>query len=286
MAMEDALLTILSTWKGRQAIQAEFEAGGFFLPRRYQERIIEFCGPNVSNDLARYWDEVAMEWVCSAGKGSPDKRRFMVQPRYRSPYLDELAEKMDFADPHYRNAPIHRCAFEYMKKNHDRDFAFPETAMFESMKEAEIESHRISSAGWGGKKKDIIPFAWQFATKMNFVSKNRRFVKKSAAGLVFEFRVDVGGIPDCTRSLPLLFDVYHESDPDFRYSPVSFDMIIPGFSRYAYCVSPKSYVLGILAHVEFFDLLYNSFQAEPAAAALKSASLTQDSTGSRRARRR
>jgi hypothetical protein len=202
-----------------------------------------------------------MEIVCSAGKVSPDKRRFMVQPRYRSAYLDELAARMDFADPRYRNAPIHKCAFEYMKKNNDRDFAFPETVMFESMKEAEIQRHGISSAGWGGKKTDLIPFAWQFATNKNFARKNRRFAKKSAAGLVFAFGVDVGGVPECTRSLPLLFDIYHESDPDFRYSPVSFDRIIPGFSRYAYCVSPKSFVLGILAHVEFFELLYNSFQA-------------------------
>jgi hypothetical protein len=259
--MEDPLLSILSTWKGRPAMQANLEARGFFVPRRWQDRMIQFCGPNVSTDLTRYWDESAMETVCSAGKGSPDKRKFMVEPRYHSVYLDELAARMDFADPYFRNAPIHRCAFEYMKKNHDRDFAVNETAMFESMKEAEIQSHAISSAGWGGKKKDLIPFAWQFATEMNFVSKNRHFVKKSAAGLVFEFKVDVGGIPDCTRYLPLLFDIYHESEPDFRYSPVSFDRMIPGFSRYAYCASPKSFVLGLLAHVEFFDLFYNSFQA-------------------------
>jgi hypothetical protein len=265
--MEDALLRLLSTWKGRQAMQADFEARGFFLPRHYQDRMIDFCGPNVSTDLTHYWDESAMEAVCSAGKGSPDKRKFMVRPCYHSTYLDELAARMDFADPYFRNAPIHRCAFEYMKKNHDRDFAVKETAMFESMKEPEIQGHAISSAGWGGKKKDLIPFAWQFATKRNFVSKNRRFVKKSTAGLAFEFRVDVGGIPDCTRSLPLLFDVYHENDPDFRYSPVSFDRIVPGFSRYAYCASPKSFVLGILAHVEFFDLLYNSFQTRPVATA-------------------
>ena len=260
--MEDALLAILATWKGRPAFQTELEARGFSLHRLWQEKRLDVCGPNGSSGLSRYRDETAMETVCSAGKGNPDKRKFMVQPRYHSTYLDELAAGMDFAEPPFRNPPIHRCMFEYIKRSYyDRDFAINETALFESLKEPEIKGHSISSAGWQGKKKDLIPFARQFSAKRHFGIRGTRFVKGSPVGLRFEFKVDLGGIPYCAATLPLNFDIYHESDPTFRYDSVSFDRIIPGFSRYAYCASPDSYVLGTLAHIEFFDLLSSSFKA-------------------------
>jgi hypothetical protein len=259
--MEDALLMVLSTWKGRPAMQADLEARGFFLPRVWQERLIDFCGPNGSTGLSHYWDESAMETVCSAGKGSPDKRKFMVRPHYHSAYLDELAARMDFAEAPFRNPPIHRCLYQHMKKSYyDRSFALNETALFESLKETEIKSHSISSAGWQGRKKDVIPFARQFGATRHFTGKGTTFVKKAPGGLRFRCRVDLGGVPDCTATVPLLFDIYHESDPNFRYGPISFDRIIPGFSKYAYCGSPNSYVLGILAHIELFDLLSKSFQ--------------------------
>jgi hypothetical protein len=259
--MEAVLLAVLSTWTGRQRLQVDLEARGFFLPTRWQESMINFCAPNWSGDLNRYWDETAMETVCSAGKGSPDKRKFMVQPGYHSAYLDELAAKIDFAEAPFRNPPLHRCMYEYMKRAYyDRGFALNETALFESLKESEMKSHSISSAGWQGRKKDVIPFAYKFARMRQFTASRGRFVKRSATGMCFEFRPDLAGIPYCAAKIPLRFDIYHKSDPTFRYEWISFDRIIPGFSKYGYCASADSYVLGILAHIEFFDLLSSSFQ--------------------------
>jgi hypothetical protein len=259
--MENALLATLSNWKGRPSFQADLEARGFFLARRWQEQMIDFCGSIGSSDLNRYWDETAKETLSSAGKGNPDKRKFMVQPGYHSIYLDELAAKMDFAETPFRNPPLHRCMYEYVKKSYyDQDFAINETTFFESLKEPEIKAHAISSAGWQGRKKDVIPFARQFGAMRHFTGKGTTFVKNAPGGLRFQFKVDLGGVPDCTATVPLLFDIYHESDPVFRYGPISFDRIIPGFAKYAYCGSPDSYILGILAHIEFFDLLSNSFR--------------------------
>jgi hypothetical protein len=257
--MQVALLQKLSRWQGRGAVQSAFELRGFSLPRIWQERMIQFCGLENAVELNRYWDEVAAETISSAGKGDPKQRKFLVEPGYRSSYLDELAAKMNFAEPPFRYPPLLKGLHEYLKKYSDRTFAPKESAFFESIKEPEIAKFSISSSGWTGRKRGLVPYAKQLGELRGYVRKRGRFVKKSPAGLTFEFKVDAGGNPDCTASLPLQFYIYHSDEPDFVYEATLFDRIVPGFDRYAYCGSPNSFVLGVLAHIEFFDVLYHSF---------------------------
>ena len=72
----------------------------------------------------------------------------------------------------------------------------------------------------------------------HFTGKGTTFAKKAPDGLRCQFKVDLGGVPDCTATVPLVFEIYHESNTAFRYGPISFDRIMPGFSKYAYCGSP------------------------------------------------
>jgi len=77
--------------------------------------------------LNRYWDEVAMETIGSVGQGDPNVRRFNIQPKYHSEFLDELVEKIDFAKPPFRYPPPIRCLFEFTKRLYnDREFSFDE----------------------------------------------------------------------------------------------------------------------------------------------------------------
>jgi hypothetical protein len=139
--MHRPLLQMLSAWCGRQTAQAAFEQHGFCVHRLWQERMIAFCGEGSAVDLNRYWDEYAVEVICSAGNADPDGRRFMVEPVYRSSYLDELAAKMDFAEPPDRSPPLIKCLYEHYKKSHrDRAFVDSETIFFESAKQEEIRS--------------------------------------------------------------------------------------------------------------------------------------------------
>jgi hypothetical protein len=258
--MQHALLGVVSTWRGRQVTQSALEERGFSLPRKWQETMIDFCGPECAVALNRYWDEVAAEVVCSAGKVNPDARKFLIEPGYRSSYLDELATKRDFGEPPYRFPPLLKCLYEYVRKSHrDRAFLDRQTSYFESLKDGEIAKFSISSVGLTGRKTDIIPFVEKFSSARGFNAQGLRFVRKAPAGLVFEIKVDIGGIPEMGAGLPIQFYIYHESDPDFAYESTLFDMIVPGFSKYEYCPSPDSCVLGILAHVEMFDVLSHSF---------------------------
>jgi hypothetical protein len=55
--------------------------------RIWQRRMVEFCGTGSDVELDRYWNDVAMETMCSAGKGDPNTRKFMVNPSYRSLFV-------------------------------------------------------------------------------------------------------------------------------------------------------------------------------------------------------
>jgi hypothetical protein len=261
--MHNALLDALENWRGRQAAEFILEDRGFLIHRAWQQRILDFCGTENAKGLNRYWDEVAREFVTSAGKGDSNSRKFIVEPRYRSLYLDELAAKVNFAEPPVRYPPPVKCMYDYNKKVlSDRDFFLNESSAIELLKEQEFVSHSISIEGWTGLKRDVVPFAKQFSGTQGFVARRNRFAKKCANGLIFEIKVDLGGNPDCGLGLPLQFYIYHENDKGFVFEATLFDRIVPGFSKYAYCQSPKSHILGILAHIDLFDILLHSFESK------------------------
>lgn len=113
-----------------------------------------------------------------------------------------------------------------------------------------------------GKKRDVVPFVKLFADSKGFVTRRNRFRKKTSNELIFEFYVDAGGTPRLTSKLPLNCIIYHVSDPDFIFEISWFNNIIPGFKWYTVFSTPLSGVLGVLAHVEMFDIIYHSFQDE------------------------
>jgi hypothetical protein len=256
---EHALLDVLSAWHGRRTVQTAFEARGFLVHKSWQTRVIALCGEEKRDLLNRYWDEVAMETIACVGQGDPQARIFAVQPKYRSPFLDELAAKADFAEPPFRSFPLIKCLFEYRKRLiYDREFLFDETAFFENLKSLEAARLGIRTEGWSGKKRDAIPFVTTFANPLGFERYRNKYRKKITNDLVFDIGVDTGGRPH-VGGLPLIFSIFHFSDPDFSFEIGVFERIVPGFDRYAHCSRPSDYVLGIRAHVELFNVIANSF---------------------------
>lgn len=265
--MSNPLIQALSTWRGREAVQRAIEDKGFLVHRRWQERIASCCGAEHADELTRYWDECAAEFVRCAGKVHSDARWFGVEPAYRSSYLDELAANGDFATASYRYPPLLKCVYEYINKlKSDRGFLDSETSYFESLKVQEIARLSITSEGLQGQKRDVIPFVQKFGMARGFRQKRNRLVKQSPADLVFEIKIDLGWNPLLGAGLPLKFNIYHRANPDFVFEATLFDAIVSGFGRYEYCPTPDSCVLGILAHVEFFDVLFGSFGGDGARA--------------------
>lgn len=121
--------------------------------RKWQERLVEFCGEEGSTELDHYWDEYAAEVVGSAGKCHPDGRKLLPAHGYRSPYLDGLAATSKLPREPFTAPPLIKCVFEYEKTVFlDRDFARSEGRRFESSKDSEIVKFNVSAEGWTGKK--------------------------------------------------------------------------------------------------------------------------------------
>ena len=263
--MPNLLLRQLVAWVGPETAQAEFEAKGFTVVRQWQERVIESCGQTHAAEIHKYWNELSREIVCSAGKCSPETRKFSVEPGYRSSYLDELAVKKDFEDPQLRYAPLLKCLYEYVREQRsDMNSVLDEVALFEALKAKEAAGFSISAPDeWTGRKRDMLRFTKRFGEARGFALTKKgghRFSKKSTVDIVFEFGVDLGGNPNCLGRLPLYFHIFHAKEPDFIFNIILFDRIVPGFDKYAFCKSPIDYVMSAYAHIEFFETLFHSFE--------------------------
>lgn len=264
--MEDhPLLRTLAKWQGRGPTQRSFEALGFSLHKAWQNRMLNFCGEQRSLLINRYWDEVAIETMLSLGQGDPDQRVFAIKPEYRSALLDELFAARDFVELPFRYPPLVKCLFEYSKKIYvDLAFREQEMTFFRNLQNTEGERLGIQTAGWTGKKRDVVPIVDQFCTALAFERRRNRWRKVIEDNVVFEVGVDTRGSPLCITP-PLVFSIFHVSDPQFVFEingAAVLDRFVPGVRMYARCGDARQYVLGVKALVELFGVICHSFKTK------------------------
>jgi len=261
--MEDhPLLNVVKNWPGRVSTQLAFEARGFQVHRAWQNRTIEFCGENQADLLNRYWDEVALETMRSAGKVLSDERIFGVEPKYRSAFLDELFAARDFVDPQFPYPHLIRCLYEHFKRGRiDAEFRTSEATFINKLKREESERLGIQTTGWTGKKRDVIPLIHEFCSARAFQRLRNRWHKNLSCGLVFEVSTDLGGSPYCTQ-MPLMFRIFHADDPKFAFElggNEPFDQLVYGSRLYGGDGEASKFVLGVRANIELFDVIATSF---------------------------
>jgi hypothetical protein len=223
--------------------------------------MIQFCGEQQSLLLNRYWDEIGLETMQCLGRSSIETRVFVIGPKYRSDFLDQLFAARDFVEP-ASSAPLIQCLFDYDKRIwRDHEFAQTESGFFTKVRAAEIERFGIDTTGWSGKKRDVIPFVDRFCSATGFERRRNRWRKKIDQGLVFEVGVDLGGKPYCL-TVPLTFRIYHSDDTklvfDIRGDTI-FQRLIPGSFLYRHGRSAGEWVLGIKAYADLFDVIATSF---------------------------
>ena len=259
---EHPLLRIVASWPGRGPTQLAFEALGFSIHKAWQGRIIQFCGEQQADLLNRYWDEVALETMQSLGQGAPDRRAFVIEPKYRSAFLDDLFASRDFVEPAFPSPPLIKGMFEHFKKVwFDAEFRGREVVFFNGLRSAEAERLGIQTTGWSGERRDVIPFVERFCTGLAFERHRNRWRKKVDGDLILEVGVDLGGNRFRTKH-QLMFRIFHVNDPKYAFDingPAVLDRLVPGVDQYFPGQNASEYILGVKAYIELFNIIAASF---------------------------
>jgi hypothetical protein len=129
-------------------------------------------------------------------------------------------------------------------------------------KKQESERLEIQTAGWTGRKWDVLPFIDKFCSAHAFKRRRNLWHKNLSCGLVFEVSTDLGGSPYCTQ-MPLMFRIFHASDPKFAFElggNEPFDQLVYGSRLYGEGGNASDFVLGVRAYIELFDVIATSFE--------------------------
>lgn len=250
------LLITLAQWPGRRPTKALLESRGYWLPRRYEEIVSASCSDMTS--LEKYWDEVAMEYMCSAGLGNAD-RRTVSETSYRSKYLDDLASERIKRDGILDGASLNTWLREFktVMQSSPKEEGASWTWLHNQLrkhKKDEIEGFRISADQWTGKKKDFYDFLGKISEARGFQFKKKKW-RKNFDDLEICCSVDKGMHRAWAFQLPFNFEIFHRAELDFVFNFARANTLMPGFHYYSLHKQPEEAILGIQAHVDLLDAI-------------------------------
>lgn len=260
-----SLLAALARWPGRLTTKSFLEAKGYWLPERFRETMLANFGNSDEIALDRYWGEVALEYLCSAGRVRSNDRQFTGETAYRSEYLDGLASllaKRGIAGP---AISLHEGLRTLSIKAGEPGSKFwPLIAdEMERHKSSEIESLKISTVGWSGTKRDFSIFLKKSAEARGFAFKKNRWRKDFGDALEFRCYIDAGMGKTWGFQIPLVFEIGHRLATDLELCTWQLDPLMSGFRYYRLYRSPESAILGVQAHVDLLDTIGELIMTQP-----------------------
>jgi hypothetical protein len=266
------LIEALKRWRGRPFVMQELQRRGFHAPARYEGLVAKHCDAEAARDLGLYWDEIAREYICSRGTAQWWVREFPRESGYRSSYLDKLAAHRPVS-PHFQRAHMHPCilAFETKRKLQPGFFVAEITEPLEKLKREEIAAHAIRESDWSGIKRDVRPIFQARMAEKGFKKRGRLSVKETSSGLTFVGGADLGRqvYSAITFNLSIVHNEAMPNDDAFSLqfrNPAEFNLrfrnIAEGFYIYQLGRDTGSVLLGMQAHVEMIDILFQSFASD------------------------
>lgn len=248
------LLMTLAQWPGRGVTKALLERRGYGVPGHFEEFACADCPEPAS--LEKYWDEVAMEYLCSAGRVNSDMRT-VPETSYRSRYLDDLATERAKSKKGVDGFPLNDCLRDFSSKMLSSFkggipyLEWVETQM-QLCKRGEIKSFGISADGWTGTKKDFYESLGNICKENGFQFKKKKW-RKILDQLEICCSVDASMQRTWAFQLPLDMTILHTSYPDLVFHVGLADNIMPGFHYYRRYREAEEAILGIKAHVDLLN---------------------------------
>ena len=255
------LLAALAAWPGRQATKSALEAKGYWVPERYKKMVLAHCDDCDEGALEFYWNEVALEYFCSAGRVDSGRRVFSGDTSYRSKHLDDLAalhiRKNGKLDGFPLEDGLRRFRSKIYSSTHIEGIHLGRwiSNKISEYKQDEITNFHISAAGWTGTRKDFAISLGKLAEARGFVFFRKKWRKSFGPFLEFSCNVDSGMRTTWTFQIPVVLEIVHRSAPDFVFHLGLRDALIPGFDYYRSYHSPESAVLGMQAQIDLFDIV-------------------------------
>lgn len=265
------LLTFLSSWKGRSFVESEIEQRGFFIHRHYQEEIRNYCHANgIIDDVNKYWEEVAKEWVMSAGHAFSDRREFSGDTAYRSDYLDQLSIAREPSEAQLRFSSLNPCIrrFQIEDRITKHDMFRRIGLTLHGRKQKEVIYHAIDASSWEGTRIILNKHIGKQLEGLGFSKVRtsdwaenvlREGYQRIADGLVVQCSAASGKYSTLGSSLDMKFRMFLISSPGEIFRDSDLRTVVPGFEYYSWFLSPETAVLGVKALSELFDVFSRSF---------------------------
>ena len=252
----------LASWRGRPYVQGVVESSGFVAHRIFQETVGKWFLGSGFDGLEEYWNELAKEYVFSAGTTDSGRRSFRFSGVYRSKYLDELSV-----------ANANNAGSKYVNVIHPGMIAFHD----HWARDREVSS-QISSAIEAQKLSKGLPL-WldQFGSldvadvgeviKRTFKegAKIRGFRMKGGysgalevAGLVFQVYLESSRASRSVQ-IPINISIASSNSMDNVFISIDVNKIVPGFSYFSSYKSNHTAMYGVLAYLELVCALARSF---------------------------
>lgn len=223
------------------------------------------------SDVRTYWDEIAREFVSSAGLVNGRGARNGAPGCYRSAFLDELEDgRRPVGDPSYAlsSHPGMRAFFASSKQTGGELYRAARAAA-EAQKASEAKAMGVDERLWTGMRKDVpallaevmerYPFEIARAPFGSPIAQQTVYLRASC-GLNFYCGCDLGGLARLAGQLPLVFWI-GRADAAEPFALGDLHLISMGMEQYFSFGSALTAVVGLHALVAAFDAMAGSFEA-------------------------
>lgn len=186
--------------------------------------------------------------------------QFLTGRAYRSVYLDELYSNPENAAAGAAGKPLDKGLRQFIEKSHammtpGQSLAGQIVCIMETCKTQEIKNLGIKSQENCGGDNPFNMILENIAQSASFRMSGKWWRKPINTALERRCKIDMGRRNSWKTSTPLEFEIGYIDKDVFSYDLSLMHRVIPGFQHYRLYTNPPTAVLGIVAQVNYLDIM-------------------------------